>query len=102
MLQNDDLLPVRPEERKWGALNYLSFWVADSWNVTSYLIASSMITGGLSWGEAWGAVWLGYGLAAVFLVLNAHAGAKLHLVFPANIRYSFGVFGGLWPVLNRA
>jgi len=61
-----------------------------------------MITAGLTWWEAWIAVWIGYGLAAVFLVLNAHAGAKYHIMFPANIRYTFGIWGGLWPTFNRA
>lgn len=30
---NRDLLPVPPEERKWTAINYLTFWIADAFNV---------------------------------------------------------------------
>ncbi|EJD52443.1 NCS1 nucleoside transporter family [Auricularia subglabra TFB-10046 SS5] len=102
MLQNDDLLPVPPHQRTWKWWNYLTFWLADSFNVNTWYISSSMITAGLTWWEAWIAVWIGYAIAAVFLVLNAYAGAKLHLVFPVNIRYTFGIYGGLWPTFNRA
>ncbi|KZV84223.1 hypothetical protein EXIGLDRAFT_624601 [Exidia glandulosa HHB12029] len=102
MLQNDDLLPVPPHQRTWKWWNYLTFWLADSFNVNTWYISSSMIAAGLTWWEAWIAVWIGYAIAAVFLVLNAYAGAKLHLVFPVNIRYTFGIYGGLWPTFNRA
>lgn len=32
-LVNHDLLPVPIEERKWGVVNFVTFWVADSANV---------------------------------------------------------------------
>ncbi|BGP34549.1 uracil permease [Rhodotorula toruloides] len=101
-LVNRDLLPVPPEERQWTAINYWAFWCADSVNLSTFMIASSGISLGLSWWQCWLAVWVGYGIAAVFLVLNAYAGAVLHIIFPAYIRASFGVLGGLWPALNRA
>ncbi|BGO94377.1 hypothetical protein NBRC10512_002075 [Rhodotorula toruloides] len=101
-LVNRDLLPVPPEERQWTAINYWAFWCADSVNLSTFMIASSGISLGLSWWQCWLAVWVGYGIAAFFLVLNAYAGAVLHIIFPAYIRASFGVLGGLWPALNRA
>jgi nucleobase:cation symporter-1, NCS1 family len=65
------------------------------------MIASSMVTLGLSPWQAWGCVWIGYTLAAPFLVLNARPGAILHVTFPVVARTSFGIWGSLWCVFNR-
>jgi len=68
----------------------------------SWMIASSMITLGLSPWQAWGCVWIGYSLVAPFIVLNARPGAILHVTFPVVARMSFGIWGSLWCVFNRA
>ncbi|SGZ01869.1 BQ5605_C033g11170 [Microbotryum silenes-dioicae] len=99
---NDDLLPVPPSQRLWKNWNYITFWLADSFNLNSFMIASSIVGSGMSWWAAWLTVWVGYSVAACFLVLNAYAGAKYHIIFPAYIRASFGTLGALWPVFNRA
>ncbi|EED83864.1 predicted protein [Postia placenta Mad-698-R] len=101
-LSNDDLLPVPVGKRTWAAWNFVSFWVADSFNINTWMIASSMIQLGLSWWQAWICVWIGYGITAPFLVLNARPGAVFHITFPVVARASFGLWGSLWCVLNRA
>jgi hypothetical protein len=68
----------------------------------SWMIASSMVTLGLSPWQAWGCVWVGYSLVAPFIVLNARPGAILHVTFPVVARMSFGIWGSLWCVFNRA
>jgi len=102
MLMNEDLLPVPPEKRTWAAWNFVAFWVADSFNINTWMIASSMVTLGLSPWQAWGCVWIGYSLVAPFIVLNARPGAILHVTFPVVSRMSFGIWGSLWCVFNRA
>ncbi|GAA5892347.1 hypothetical protein JCM6882_003645 [Rhodosporidiobolus microsporus] len=101
-LVNNDLLPVKKEHRLWSAINFYAFWIADAANLSTFMIASSMIGAGLTWWQAWLAVWVGYGIAAVFLVLNAIPGARYHIIFPSYARASWGVYGAVWPVLNRA
>lgn len=67
------------------------------------MIASSMITGsGLAWWHAWLCVWIGYFVAAVFICLTGRIGAVYHISFPVVARSSFGIWGSLWPVFNRA
>jgi NCS1 family nucleobase:cation symporter-1 len=66
------------------------------------MISSAMIVDGLSWWQSWLCVWFGYLLAATFIVLSARLGAVYHVSFPVGIRASFGVWGSLWPILNRA
>lgn len=70
--------------------------------LVSWMIASSMVTLGLSPWQAWGCVWIGYTLVAPFIVLNARPGAILHVTFPVVARMSFGIWGSLWCVFNRA
>ncbi|KAH9829586.1 permease for cytosine/purines, uracil, thiamine, allantoin-domain-containing protein [Rhodofomes roseus] len=100
-LKNEDLYPVPPERRTWAMLNYVSFWVTDGFNMNTWQIAASMINAGLSWWQAWLCVWLGFGVAAPFVVLNARPGAIFHITFPVVSRASFGIWGSLWCILNR-
>jgi nucleobase:cation symporter-1, NCS1 family len=67
------------------------------------MISSSMIVAsGLSWWQSWLCVWIGYSIAAVFICLTGRIGATYHISFPVVVRSSFGIWGGLWPVFNRA
>jgi NCS1 family nucleobase:cation symporter-1 len=102
MLTSHDLKPVESERRQWGVRNFVFFWIADSFNINTWMIASVMITGdGLSWWQAWVCIWIGYLIAACFICLTGRIGATYHISFPVATRASFGVWGALWPVLNR-
>ncbi|KAJ7823964.1 permease for cytosine/purines, uracil, thiamine, allantoin-domain-containing protein [Mycena olivaceomarginata] len=101
-LTNEDLLPVPEEKRTWASYNFFAFWVADSFNVNTWMIVSSMVQLGLSWWQAWICVWIGYGFVAPFIVLNARPGAMFHVTFPVVARTSFGLYGSLWTTFNRA
>lgn len=59
-------------------------------------------TSGLSWWQSWLCVWIGYTIAACFVCLTARIGATYHISFPVVSRSSFGIWGALWPVFNRA
>jgi NCS1 family nucleobase:cation symporter-1 len=61
-----------------------------------------MISAGLNWWQALICVIIGYGLVGPLLVLNARPGAIFGITFPAVNRTTFGLFGSLWPVFNRA
>ncbi|KAL1638649.1 uracil permease [Diplodia intermedia] len=102
MLTNHDLKPVEPERRQWRSWNFVGFWVADSFNINTWMIASSTITNGCSWWQAWLCVWIGYAIAACFICMTGRIGAMYHIGFPVVNRASFGVWGSLWPVFNRA
>ncbi|KAK1993697.1 hypothetical protein LX36DRAFT_661282 [Colletotrichum falcatum] len=102
MLTNHDLKPVEPERRQWGPWNFVAFWIADSFNVNTWMISSSMIVNGLSWWQSWLCVWIGYAIAGCFICLTGRIGAQYHIGFPVVNRSSFGIWGSLWPVFNRA
>ncbi|GKZ34634.1 hypothetical protein AbraIFM66950_004948 [Aspergillus brasiliensis] len=102
MLTNRDLRPVEHERRQWRWFNFIAFWIADSLNINTWMISSSMIVDGLSWWQAWICVWVGYFIAACFVCLTGRIGAVYHISFPVACRASFGIWGSFWPVFNRA
>ncbi len=89
-LYNKDLAPVPPEKRTWGIYNYASLWVAMSVCIPTYMLASGLIAGGMSWKQAIGTILLGNIIVLIPMILNAHAGAKYGIPFPVLVRASFG------------
>src|SRR5277367_1696333 len=101
-LYNEDLAPVPAERRTWGTYNYAALWIAMSVNIPTYLLASSMIAGGMSWKQAIFTVFLGNVLVLVPMLLNAHAGAQYGIPFPVFARSAFGVLGANVTAMLRA
>jgi len=101
-LYNRDLAPVPIERRSWGTYNYAALWIAMSVNIPTYLLASSMIAGGMSWKQAIFTVFLGNVLVLIPMLLNAHAGAEYGIPFPVFARSAFGVLGANVPAMLRA
>jgi NCS1 family nucleobase:cation symporter-1 len=101
-LYNDDLAPIPQERRTWGLYNYVSLWVAMSVCIPTYMLASGLIAGGMSWWQAIGTILLGNLIVLVPMLLNAHAGTKYGIPFPVFVRASFGVRGANVPAVLRA
>ncbi|MGB9068188.1 MAG: NCS1 family nucleobase:cation symporter-1 [Candidatus Acidiferrales bacterium] len=101
-LYNEDLAPVPADRRVWGTYNYAALWIAMSVNIPTYLLASSMIAGGMSWKQAIFTVFLGNVLVLIPMLLDAHAGAEYGIPFPIFARSAFGVLGANVPALLRA
>jgi NCS1 family nucleobase:cation symporter-1 len=101
-LYNEDLAPVPMEKRTWGIYNYASLWVAMSVCIPTYMLASGLIAGGMSWKQAIGTILLGNVIVLVPMILNAHAGAKYGIPFPVLVRASFGTRGANVPAVLRA
>jgi nucleobase:cation symporter-1, NCS1 family len=101
-LYNEDLAPVPSEKRTWGVYNYASLWIAMSVCIPTYMLASGLIAGGMSWKQAIGTILLGNLIVLVPMLLNAHAGAKYGIPFPVFVRASFGVRGANVPAVLRA
>jgi NCS1 family nucleobase:cation symporter-1 len=101
-LYNDDLAPIPAAKRSWSTYNYVSLWVAMSVCIPTYMLASGLIAGGMSWKQAIGTVLLGNLIVLVPMLLNAHAGTKYGIPFPVLVRASFGVRGANVPAVLRA
>lgn len=101
-LYNVDLAPTTPARRTWGTYNYIALWFSMSMEVTTYMLASSLIAGGMNWKQAIATILLGNLIVLVPMILNAHAGAKFGIPFPVFVRASFGVRGANIPAVMRA
>jgi NCS1 family nucleobase:cation symporter-1 len=101
-LYNEDLAPIPLSRRTWSTYNYASLWVAMSVCIPTYMLASGLIAGGMSWKQAIGTILLGNLIVLIPMVLNAHAGTKYGIPFPVYVRASFGVRGANIPAVLRA
>jgi NCS1 family nucleobase:cation symporter-1 len=101
-LFNRDLAPTSPAERSWGVYEFAALWVGMAICIPSYMLASGLIAGGMSWKQALATIFLGNVIVLVPMVLNAHAGAKYGIPFPVFARSAFGVLGANIPSVARA
>ena len=101
-LYNPDLAPIPAEKRSWGTYNYASLWVAMSVCIPTYMLASGLIAGGMSWIQAVLTILLGNLIVLIPMLLNAHAGTRYGIPFPVFVRASFGVRGANVPAILRA
>src|SRR5713226_9077809 len=101
-LYNPDLAPIPPGKRSWGIYNYASLWVAMSVCIPTYMLASGLIAGGMSWIQAVLTILLGNLIVLIPMLLNAHAGTRYGIPFPVFVRASFGVRGANVPAILRA
>ena len=101
-LYNADLAPTEPVRRTWTTYNYIALWFSMSMEVTTYMLASSLIAGGMNWKQAVLTILLGNLIVLIPMLLNAHAGAKYGIPFPVFVRASFGPVGANIPAMLRA
>ncbi|HNL65259.1 MAG TPA: NCS1 family nucleobase:cation symporter-1 [Ferruginibacter sp.] len=101
-LYNEDLAPVPAERRKWKTWNYAALWISMSLCIPTYMLASSLIEGGMNWWQSILTIFLGNTIVLVPMILNGHAGAKYGIPFPVFARASFGTRGANIPALLRA
>jgi NCS1 family nucleobase:cation symporter-1 len=101
-LYNNDLAPTTAAHRTWTTYNYIALWFSMSMEVTTYMLASSLIAGGMNWKQAIFTILLGNLIVLIPMLLNAHAGAKYGIPFPVFVRASFGTRGANIPAIMRA
>lgn len=101
-LINEDLAPIPASKRRWGTWNYAALWISMSLCIPTYMLASSLIGGGMNWWQAILTILLGNTIVLVPMILNGHAGTKYGIPFPVFARASFGTRGANIPAILRA
>ena len=101
-LINKDLAPIPLNKRTWGTWNYAALWISMSLCIPTYMLASSLIQGGMNWWQAILTIFLGNAIVLIPMILNGHAGAKYGIPFPVLARASFGTKGANIPAMLRA
>src|SRR5882672_11469593 len=97
-----DLAPVPAKRRKWRVGSFAALWISMSACIPTYMLASSLIGGGMNWSQAIVTIFLGNLVVVIPMILNAHAGTKYGIPFPVFCRASFGTAGANLPALLRA
>ncbi|KAK5048138.1 Allantoin permease [Exophiala sp. CCFEE 6388] len=121
-LWSPDLAPVEPAQRTWIWYNFMNLWISGNLHQTAFkalrelpltrlfhsLIQCQHMAARWELRGQWiglvagMALHLGrYTLTGIFVSLGGRMGAMYHIPFPVAIRSSFGVYGAIWPVLNR-
>ncbi|MEJ7694719.1 NCS1 family nucleobase:cation symporter-1 [Daejeonella sp.] len=101
-LYSEDLAPIPADKRSWNTWNYAALWISMSLCIPTYMLASSLIEGGMNWWQAILTIFLGNTVVLIPMILNGHAGAKYGIPFPVFARASFGVRGANIPAILRA
>jgi nucleobase:cation symporter-1, NCS1 family len=99
---NPDLAPTTVAQRTWTVKDFAVLWVSLSACIPTYMLASALIEGGMSWWQAVLTIFLGNTIVLIPMVLNAHAGTRYGIPFPVYCRASFGLRGANVPALLRA
>src|SRR5215216_6814639 len=81
-LYNEDLAPTGPEDRTWTTYNIAALWIGMAVVITTYTLASSLMTAGMNWWQALLTISLGNILVLIPMLLNAHAGTRYGVPFP--------------------
>jgi len=101
-LYNEDIAPVPTNARQWGLASIATLWISMSACIPTYMLASSLIGGGMNWSQAIVTIFLGNAIVVIPMILNAHAGTKYGIPFPVFCRASFGTAGANVPAMLRA
>lgn len=101
-LYSEDLAPVAKSARSWGVWNYSALWISMSLCIPTYMLASSLIDGGMNWWQSILTIFIGNVVVLIPMVLNGHAGTKYGIPFPVFTRASFGTKGANIPAILRA
>jgi NCS1 family nucleobase:cation symporter-1 len=101
-LWNPDLAPTPPERRTWSTYNIAALWIGMSVVITTYTLASGLMSQGMTWWQAMVTILLGNTIVLIPMILNAHAGTKYGVSFPVLCRAAFGVRGANVPAILRA
>src|ERR1700729_2402205 len=101
-LYNPDLAPARPAQRHGTTYNFAALWISMSVNILTYMLAASLIQGGMNWKQAVFTIFIGNVIVLGPMLLNSHPGTKYGIPFPVLARASFGVLGANVAAVLRA
>jgi NCS1 family nucleobase:cation symporter-1 len=101
-LYNHDLAPVPLAQRDWTTYNYAALWISMAHCIPTYMLASGLMSAGMSWLQALVTILLGNTIVLVPILLNSHPGTKYGIPFPVFARAAYGTLGSNVPALMRA
>src|SRR5256886_3245164 len=101
-LYNYGLAPVPLSRRNWTTYNYAALWISMAHCIPTYMLASGLMSSGMSWGQALFTILLGNAIVLVPILLNSHPGTRYGIPFPVYARAAYGTAGSNLPAMLRA
>ena len=102
-LYNEDLAPLKPEHRNWGAFEIFNVWSNDIQSLFGYTLAASLFLSYSLNGWAVMAAIIVAGIIVMYLVnLTGKPSVQYGIPFPVMVRASMGVRGANLPAMLRA
>ncbi len=102
-LYNEDLAPLRPEDRTWGWFAIFNVWSNDIQSLFGYTLAASLfLSYGLSGWWVMAAIICAGFIVMLMVNLTGKPSVKYGIPFPVLIRASLGVNGANLPAVLRA
>lgn len=101
-LWNEDLAPLPPDKRRWGAFEIFNVWNNDIQSLFGYSLAASLfITYGLNGWLVFAAIVLAGVFVMLLVNLTGKPSVKYGVPYPVMARASMGVYGARFPALVR-
>ncbi len=101
-LYNEDLAPLAPEERKWGAFEIFNVWNNDIQSLFGYTLAASLFfTYGLNGWLTFAAIVVAGFIVMALVNLTGRPSVKYGVPYPVMARVAMGVQGAKFPALVR-
>lgn len=99
---NRDTRPLPPDRRTYGPWQFVGLWVVTgSFNIGGWTTGSSLIALGLNVWQAMITVIIGHCMVGIICVLAGGPGAKWHIGFSILQKSSWGMFGAMFPLVQR-
>ncbi|KAJ6554889.1 NCS1 nucleoside transporter family [Mycena vulgaris] len=98
---NQDIVPLPPSRRTWGAWSFVGFWLVTGINISGWTTASSLLALGLNVWQSILTVIIGNIIVGFAVALSGLPGGDWHIGFPVINRYVWGMYGSFFPLLMR-
>ncbi|MGP4105875.1 NCS1 family transporter [Virgibacillus sp. L01] len=103
--QTDSLRSFGPEDRKIGALGYMTLWIGDGVNMGNMTLGASVVVAGIATLNIWQtmlAAFIAIGIISTLFALNDRVGYRTGIPYVSQLKISFGEKGTLISSLLRA
>lgn len=101
-IYSEDNRPVSVSERNWNAWHISALWIGIMVSIPVYMLASGLVSSGMSWWQALITIVLGHTLVMIPAVALGHFGTRYGTNFPLLSKLTFGPKGNVFPTLVRA
>ncbi|KAL2206819.1 hypothetical protein CC79DRAFT_1343111 [Sarocladium strictum] len=99
--QNRDLVPLPPSRRQWRDLDFIGLWSTVFLTIYGWQATSSVLSYGLNVWQSVLVTIIARAIQLVVVLALSWVGGVWHISYTVQSRYTFGIWGSLFPILLR-